>query len=97
MSSPPSPPPLFASHHARASLDRMGSESMELYQIHWPLGALNPGYWDGLADCVEKGLVKVSRREGGRGGQRGGEVFGKKRRVANGRRLVVLSLANKAL
>lgn len=32
---------------------------MEIYQIHWPFGRLNAKYWDGLADCVEKGLVKV--------------------------------------
>ncbi|CAM9854461.1 unnamed protein product, partial [Discosporangium mesarthrocarpum] len=43
----------------RASLDRMGMESMELYQIHWPLSWLSPRYWDGLADCVDQGLVKA--------------------------------------
>lgn len=32
---------------------------MEIYQIHWPFGMISPGYWDGLADCVEQGLVKV--------------------------------------
>ena len=43
----------------RASLDRLGAESMEIYQIHWPFGLLDARYWDGLADCVEQGLVKV--------------------------------------
>lgn len=52
----------------RASLDRMGAESMEIYQIHWPFGAMSSRYWDGLADCVDQGLVKVRRRGGGRRG-----------------------------
>ncbi|CAM9631230.1 unnamed protein product [Ectocarpus sp. 12 AP-2014] len=43
----------------KASLDRMGAESMEIYQIHWPFGALDSRYWDGLADCVDQGLVKA--------------------------------------
>lgn len=55
------PPP------SRASLDRLGAESMEIYQIHWPFGALSSRYWDGLADCVDQGLVKVrSNRPKGR-------------------------------
>lgn len=33
---------------------------MEIYQLHWPFGIVNSKYWDGLADCVEKGLVKVN-------------------------------------
>lgn len=37
----------------------MGLESMEIYQIHWPFGMVSSRYWDGLADCVEQGLVKV--------------------------------------
>lgn len=45
----------------------MGAESMEIYQIHWPFGALSSRYWDGLADCVDQGLVKVRRRQGHRG------------------------------
>ncbi|CAM9943836.1 unnamed protein product [Ascophyllum nodosum] len=43
----------------KASLDRLGAESMEIYQIHWPFGLLDARYWDGLADCVEQGLVKA--------------------------------------
>ncbi|KAG5188352.1 aldo/keto reductase family protein [Tribonema minus] len=41
------------------SLDRMGLQSMELYQLHWPAALLNKAYWDGLADCHEQGLVKA--------------------------------------
>ncbi|CAM9137303.1 unnamed protein product [Sphacelaria rigidula] len=43
----------------KSSLDRMGLESMEIYQIHWPFGMVSSRYWDGLADCVEQGLVKA--------------------------------------
>lgn len=43
---------------------------MEIYQIHWPFGTLSSRYWDGLADCVDQGLVKVRRR------RRGTEVGG---------------------
>lgn len=43
----------------KASLDRMGLDSMEIYQIHWPFGPLSSRYWDGLADCVDQGLVKA--------------------------------------
>ena len=41
-----------------ASLKRLGAESVDLYQIHFPGAWANEAYWDGLADCVDKGLVK---------------------------------------
>ncbi|CAM9480861.1 unnamed protein product, partial [Phaeothamnion confervicola] len=41
----------------KASLDRMSLDKMELYQQHWPGVAFNQQYWEGLADCVEQGLV----------------------------------------
>lgn len=40
------------------SLDRMGIDNMGLYQIHWPSLIFNDAYWDGLARCYEKGLIK---------------------------------------
>ena len=43
----------------KSSLDRMGLDSMELYQLHWPGPIRNKAYWDGLGDCYEQGLVKV--------------------------------------
>uniref|UniRef100_A0A0G4HL95 NADP-dependent oxidoreductase domain-containing protein n=1 Tax=Chromera velia CCMP2878 TaxID=1169474 RepID=A0A0G4HL95_9ALVE len=43
----------------RASLDRMGRGSIDLYQLHWPVPWSNEVYWDGLAECVEEGLVKA--------------------------------------
>jgi len=27
-----------------------------LYQIHWPTPLANEGYWDGLAQCYERGM-----------------------------------------
>jgi pyridoxine 4-dehydrogenase len=43
----------------KASLKRMGRDSMELYQIHFPSPWANAEYWDGLGDCYEQGLVKA--------------------------------------
>ena len=43
----------------KASLKRMGRDSMELYQIHFPNAWANEAYWDGLGDCYELGLVKA--------------------------------------
>mmetsp|Transcript_12088 Transcript_12088/g.15812 ORF Transcript_12088/g.15812 Transcript_12088/m.15812 type:complete len:376 (+) Transcript_12088:119-1246(+) len=42
----------------KASLERMGLDSMELYQLHWPAIFQDKAYWDGLAECYEQGLVK---------------------------------------
>jgi len=42
----------------QASLKRMGRDSMELYQVHFPNAWSNAEYWEGLADCVELGLVE---------------------------------------
>ncbi|OEL38587.1 putative oxidoreductase, partial [Dichanthelium oligosanthes] len=43
----------------KASLDRLGVSSVELYQLHWPGIWGNEGYLDGLGDAVEQGLVKA--------------------------------------
>lgn len=42
----------------QASLDRMGIDQMELYQLHWPAGWKNEEYWKGMRICYEKGLIK---------------------------------------
>merc|ERR1719353_430011 len=42
-----------------ASLKRLGRDSMELYQIHFPNAWANEAYWDGLGDCYERGLVQA--------------------------------------
>eukprot|EP00249_Psilotum_nudum_P004648 c18152_g1_i1 orf=381-1571(-) len=43
----------------KASLNRLGLSSVDLYQLHWPGLWGNEGYIDGLADAVEQGLVKA--------------------------------------
>lgn len=42
---------------AEASVKRLG-RPIDLYQIHFPNAFANEAYWDGLADCFDKGLVK---------------------------------------
>ena len=42
---------------AKKSTDRLG-RPIDLYQIHFPNAWCNAQYWDGLADCVDRGLVK---------------------------------------
>lgn len=41
----------------QASVDRLG-RPISLYQIHFPNAWSNAEYWDGLAQCYEKGLVQ---------------------------------------
>lgn len=41
------------------SLCRLGLDSVDLYQLHWPGIWGNEGYIDGLGDAVEQGLVKA--------------------------------------
>ncbi|XP_030463024.1 uncharacterized oxidoreductase At1g06690, chloroplastic [Syzygium oleosum] len=41
------------------SLCRLGLDSVDLYQLHWPGVWGNEGYIDGLGDAVEQGLVKA--------------------------------------
>lgn len=47
----------------KASLDRLGDESMAHYLIHWPgffLNAFsNDAYLEGLARCAEQGLAQT--------------------------------------
>ena len=42
-----------------ASLKRLQKPQIELYQIHFPNAWANEDYWDGLAQCYERGLVKA--------------------------------------
>lgn len=42
----------------KASLERLGTDSIGLYQIHFPSPWKNEAFWDGLGDCYEQGLVK---------------------------------------
>jgi len=43
----------------QASVDRLQGRPIDLYQIHFPNAWSNAEYWDGLAECYEKGLVKA--------------------------------------
>jgi len=42
-----------------ASVKRLGGRTIDLYQIHFPNAWSNEAYWDGLADCYDRGLVKA--------------------------------------
>lgn len=42
---------------AKRSTYRLG-RPIDLYQIHFPNAWANEAYWDGLAQCVESGLIK---------------------------------------
>lgn len=42
-----------------ASLQRLGREQIDLYQIHFPNAYCNEEYWNGLAKAFDKGLVKA--------------------------------------
>lgn len=36
-----------------------GGKPIDLYQIHFPGAWANEAYWDGMAECYEKGLIKA--------------------------------------
>jgi pyridoxine 4-dehydrogenase len=42
-----------------ASVDRLQGRPIDLYQIHFPNVWNNADYWEGLAECYERGLVKA--------------------------------------
>lgn len=43
----------------RASLQRLGTDRCDLYQLHWPGFFADAAFWDGLADSYEAGLVRA--------------------------------------
>lgn len=44
----------------KASLERLGLESVDLYQIHWPSATMSTDLlMDGLAECVKSGLTRT--------------------------------------
>ena len=46
---------------ARASLQRLGLERIDLYQIHWPYPPMSIETWmGGLADAVDQGLIRAA-------------------------------------
>jgi len=42
----------------RDSLSRLGTDSLDLYMLHWPSLFWDAAFWDGLADAYEAGLVR---------------------------------------
>jgi len=44
---------------AKRSTDRLG-RPIDLYQIHFPNAWANDQYWDGLGECVDRGLVRAA-------------------------------------
>lgn len=50
----------FLPRALKASLERMGLDSVDLYQIHWPSPLLSPeSMMDGMAECVKLGLTRT--------------------------------------
>lgn len=43
----------------RESLERIGVDKCDLYQLHWPSFFFDAQYWDGLADAYDAGLVRA--------------------------------------
>eukprot|EP00291_Cryptomonas_curvata_P026987 CAMPEP_0172174562 /NCGR_PEP_ID=MMETSP1050-20130122/13738_1 /TAXON_ID=233186 /ORGANISM="Cryptomonas curvata, Strain CCAP979/52" /LENGTH=314 /DNA_ID=CAMNT_0012846561 /DNA_START=161 /DNA_END=1102 /DNA_ORIENTATION=+ len=43
----------------RESLERIGADKCDLYQLHWPSFFFDSQYWDGLADAYDAGLVRA--------------------------------------
>ncbi|MBE2233913.1 MAG: aldo/keto reductase [Anaerolinea sp.] len=54
-------PSLFQQRRAlRKSLERLGMERIDLYQMHWPFPPRSIDTWmEGLADAVEAGLIRA--------------------------------------
>jgi aryl-alcohol dehydrogenase-like predicted oxidoreductase len=48
-------------HALKGSLARLGVESVDLYQIHWPTPLMSiDSMMDGLAECVKNGLTRTA-------------------------------------
>ena len=50
----------FLPRALKGSLERMGLESVDVYQIHWPSVVMSPeSLMDGMAECVKQGLART--------------------------------------
>ncbi|MCL4270825.1 MAG: aldo/keto reductase [Anaerolineales bacterium] len=50
----------FIPRALKASLERLGTESVDLYQIHWPSVVMSPEtLMEGMVECVKQGLTRT--------------------------------------
>jgi len=50
----------FIPRALKGSLDRLGLESLDLYQIHWPTPTISPEtMMEGMAECVKRGMTRT--------------------------------------
>jgi len=50
----------FIPRALKGSLDRLGLESVDLYQIHWPSFTLSPeAMMEGMVECVRRGMTRT--------------------------------------
>ncbi|MBK7448125.1 MAG: aldo/keto reductase [Anaerolineales bacterium] len=50
----------FIPRALKASLERMGLDSVDLYQVHWPSPIMSPEtLMEGMAECVKEGLTRT--------------------------------------
>ncbi|MCB0120035.1 MAG: aldo/keto reductase, partial [Anaerolineales bacterium] len=50
----------FIPRALKGSLERMGIDAVDLYQIHWPSVVMSPETsMDGMAECVKQGLART--------------------------------------
>lgn len=50
----------FIPRALKGSLERLGLESLDLYQIHWPSPLLTPErMMEGMAECIKQGLTRT--------------------------------------
>lgn len=50
----------FIPRALKGSLDRLGLESVDLYQIHWPSFTLSPeSMMEGMVECVKRGMTRT--------------------------------------
>ena len=50
----------FIPRALQGSLDRLGLDAVDLYQIHWPSPTLSPeNMMEGMAECVKRGMTRT--------------------------------------
>lgn len=41
----------------RDSMDRLSTDKIDLYQLHWPGSIFNEAYWEGISQCYQRGWI----------------------------------------